>query len=56
VNGRSQNDPMLRMVKEKLGLQMPLSQDPSLVAETKTMGSKLKFAIFGGLELALMAK
>jgi hypothetical protein len=47
---------MIRMVKEKLGLQTPLSQDPSLVAETKTRGSKLIFAIFGRLELALMAK
>jgi hypothetical protein len=41
VNGRSQNDPAIRMVKEKLGLQTPLSQDPSLVAETTALKDRL---------------
>jgi len=33
VNSRSQYDSTSRMVKEKLGLRVPLSQDPSVVAE-----------------------
>ena len=33
VNTRSQFDSTSRMVKEKLGLRVPMSQDPSVVAE-----------------------